>query len=375
MSTEENIPSDVKEEMLEALSEFASEEDARKAYELIEKVHSWYVDFTSTKYYENLTELQQEISEQILIDFTGLAFYRQTTEPDNWETSTLEEYCETVLPDEKYTEEIEYFEALSPVFSNFFAFLAENNIGKSSAKLSEKAVELKDKFISAYELANSYEDEEDDEEDSEDSTEELFQYFIEFTESEEFEQLSDEQKSLSEEIIMNFTDFSFHFANTPPRKWTPRSVLNVCLNILPQKFPCSDECFKALVPVLKVFIDYLGKQEFLNDSQPIINMLEKNQENILEKAFDKHNWDVQKAIMMKARAAGVDLTNEYEIKDFLEINAEEIAKEFGVKAIEEDEDDEEVTGTLVRTEPKIGRNDPCTCGSGKKYKKCCGRYD
>lgn len=27
----------------------------------------------------------------------------------------------------------------------------------------------------------------------------------------------------------------------------------------------------------------------------------------------------------------------------------------------------------VKTEPKIGRNDPCPCGSGKKYKKCCGR--
>ena len=26
----------------------------------------------------------------------------------------------------------------------------------------------------------------------------------------------------------------------------------------------------------------------------------------------------------------------------------------------------------VRTGPKIGRNDPCTCGSGKKYKNCCG---
>jgi hypothetical protein len=25
----------------------------------------------------------------------------------------------------------------------------------------------------------------------------------------------------------------------------------------------------------------------------------------------------------------------------------------------------------VRQEPKIGRNDPCPCGSGKKYKKCC----
>jgi SEC-C motif-containing protein len=28
--------------------------------------------------------------------------------------------------------------------------------------------------------------------------------------------------------------------------------------------------------------------------------------------------------------------------------------------------------TYVREEPKIGRNDPCPCGSGKKYKKCCG---
>ena len=28
---------------------------------------------------------------------------------------------------------------------------------------------------------------------------------------------------------------------------------------------------------------------------------------------------------------------------------------------------------VVRDEPKVGRNDPCPCGSGKKYKKCCGK--
>lgn len=27
---------------------------------------------------------------------------------------------------------------------------------------------------------------------------------------------------------------------------------------------------------------------------------------------------------------------------------------------------------LKRLEPKIGRNDPCSCNSGKKFKKCCG---
>jgi preprotein translocase subunit SecA len=29
--------------------------------------------------------------------------------------------------------------------------------------------------------------------------------------------------------------------------------------------------------------------------------------------------------------------------------------------------------TVTRTMPKIGRNDPCPCGSGKKYKNCHGR--
>ena len=29
-------------------------------------------------------------------------------------------------------------------------------------------------------------------------------------------------------------------------------------------------------------------------------------------------------------------------------------------------------GTYKREGPKVGRNDPCPCGSGKKYKKCCG---
>jgi uncharacterized protein len=46
--------------------------------------------------------------------------------------------------------------------------------------------------------------------------------------------------------------------------------------------------------------------------------------------------------------------------------------------LDEDDDldgkDEDVEGRrepYVRAAPKVGRNDPCPCGSGKKYKKCC----
>jgi preprotein translocase subunit SecA len=56
--------------------------------------------------------------------------------------------------------------------------------------------------------------------------------------------------------------------------------------------------------------------------------------------------------------------------------------EYYNRSINEDEDEEidnvrssetEITGTYHRTEPKIGRNDPCPCGSGKKYKNCHGK--
>ncbi len=33
---------------------------------------------------------------------------------------------------------------------------------------------------------------------------------------------------------------------------------------------------------------------------------------------------------------------------------------------------EEVPQPVVRQGPKVGRNDPCVCGSGRKFKKCCG---
>ena len=35
-------------------------------------------------------------------------------------------------------------------------------------------------------------------------------------------------------------------------------------------------------------------------------------------------------------------------------------------------DKAEAKKPLTRIQEKVGRNDPCPCGSGKKYKKCCG---
>lgn len=57
-----------------------------------------------------------------------------------------------------------------------------------------------------------------------------------------------------------------------------------------------------------------------------------------------------------------------EIRDNLE--REEVAKG---QAVNPDEGNEQKKRQPVRRSVNIGRNDPCTCGSGKKFKHCHGR--
>ena len=60
---------------------------------------------------------------------------------------------------------------------------------------------------------------------------------------------------------------------------------------------------------------------------------------------------------------------------------EELAREKATAASRHDAPDAGTSETapgvdgrpLRRENPKVGRNDPCVCGSGKKYKQCCGK--
>jgi len=52
-------------------------------------------------------------------------------------------------------------------------------------------------------------------------------------------------------------------------------------------------------------------------------------------------------------------------------SAQGIADAMATESDRHEEDEQE--GTYRREMPKVGRNDPCPCGSGKKYKQCCGK--
>ncbi len=99
------------------------------------------------------------------------------------------------------------------------------------------------------------------------------------------------------------------------------------------------------------FLD--GINESLKEENPIEEMEE---DTVVSLAFDKEKLYKN---MVAAKADWL-----YELPQWDSVLSEEKRKELYKE--------QKASGT-VRKEKKIGRNDPCPCGSGKKYKKCCGR--
>ncbi|MDD7025009.1 MAG: SEC-C metal-binding domain-containing protein [Lachnospiraceae bacterium] len=133
-------------------------------------------------------------------------------------------------------------------------------------------------------------------------------------------------------------------------------------NVYIQLLSNPDEQVKGTVKELaeKYGLDVFNMTGFLdgiNDSlvepNPIEEMEEDTEVNLI---FDKEKLYKN---MVDAKADWL-----YELPQWDEIFTKERQKELYLE--------QKKSGTIIKG-AKIGRNDPCPCGSGKKYKKCCGR--
>ena len=133
-------------------------------------------------------------------------------------------------------------------------------------------------------------------------------------------------------------------------------------NIYEQLLENPDEEVKGTVKELaeKYEVEVFTMTGFLdgiNESLKVENPIEEMEEDtVVSLAFDKEKLYKN---MVAAKADWL-----YELPQWDSIFTEEKRKELYKEQKE--------SGT-VRKEKKVGRNDPCPCGSGKKYKKCCGK--
>ena len=100
-----------------------------------------------------------------------------------------------------------------------------------------------------------------------------------------------------------------------------------------------------------------GFLDGINDSLKVPNPIDDMEEDtVVSLAFDKEKLYKN---MVAAKAEWL-----YELPQWDEIFTADKKKELYK---------EQKNSTTIRKEKKVGRNDPCPCGSGKKYKKCCGK--
>lgn len=101
-------------------------------------------------------------------------------------------------------------------------------------------------------------------------------------------------------------------------------------------------------------------------------------ELILAEEDDPELLDLREDVLAIADGLGLRFPEEEQWKEDLKQGRTRVR--FGWDDVDpEDEVDEwdleneeiQPSTTIVNEQPKVGRNDPCPCGSGKKYKKCC----
>lgn len=126
---------------------------------------------------------------------------------------------------------------------------------------------------------------------------------------------------------------------------TPDEVVKGTVKELSEKFGIS-------------LMHMVGFLDGINDSLKTANPIEEMDENT------EVSLDFEKELLYKNMvAAGADWLYGLEQWDaiFTKERQEELYKE------------QKRSTTVVNETPKVYPNDPCPCGSGKKYKKCCGK--
>ena len=125
---------------------------------------------------------------------------------------------------------------------------------------------------------------------------------------------------------------------------TPDEVVEGTVKELAEKFDID-------IMTMRGFLD--GINDSLKTQHPIEEMEEDTKVNL---GFDKE------LLYKNMVAAGADWL--YNLEEWNDIYDEETRKRLYK---------EQKESTTIHKDKKIYPNDPCPCGSGKKYKKCCGK--
>ncbi|MEO0227216.1 MAG: SEC-C metal-binding domain-containing protein [candidate division WOR-3 bacterium] len=150
----------------------------------------------------------------------------------------------------------------------------------------------------------------------------------EFTESLRIKAKS--EKEFTAYLVKSYLDYLFFDRHKEISELNEEHIRRFLLEFAPRNLSYDKETGKEIPTILKKLLNFLGESGYVKNSLRLINFVDEN-----TKQFNKIIQEKKKTTSKEQKTA----------KNILP----------------------------VKEAPKVGRNNPCPCGSGKKYKKCCGR--
>ena len=167
------------------------------------------------------------------------------------------------------------------------------------------------------------------------------------------------------EALMHFGE---DYLGTSIEAMTLGDVQEFIQDYVPRKVTTEPESAPAIIEELTLFWQFLDNTGEYPAATSIVNWLNTAglAAQLQQDLADPSKFGMAKSLFSTGAAAGFDMTSEAGIAEFMAMYNQTLSAQ------------QEMPLSMSPIEPvhsknRVGRNDPCTCGSGKKYKKCCGR--
>jgi hypothetical protein len=183
-------------------------------------------------------------------------------------------------------------------------------------------------------------------------------YVEQFKKSSLFMKLKHHEKKETQLVISAFSEMMYNYFLTTPVHWNARRALECCTIIMPRKVVAPKMYFNSVEPVLTAFMDFCADKGYVPEGKTIARRLRGVTEIIIRESENSEFWGIGKELLRNAESSGVNLSDSKELEEFL--------KNYKPG----NRSPRELKSSFENIKP--GRNDSCPCGSGKKYKKCCG---
>ncbi len=171
-------------------------------------------------------------------------------------------------------------------------------------------------------------------------------------------------------ITYHVLEYAWIYVGRSPEEFDEFTMEEVLLEVFPRKLTAERDLFEKIAPITACFLEWLESEGILADTSGLIETVRGWRDTIVAYGMNPQYWGMAKSLMMQARADGVDIQDEQAMQRYL--------AEYNLRLMEENSsahaDFRSLSPPIPIKEqsPKIGRNAPCPCGSGRKYKKCCG---